>query len=156
MANTHQRKKENLTGLSVLIVDDNRDAADTLADLLSIHGCETRTAYDASEALTAAPADVVILEPRLRCADGWELVRQLRERRTAKQPFYLAVTTCGAEEHRARSAAVGIDLHLVKPVDPAMIVGVLKWFARVLTPRPIRKRTGDDSGVYECLGTVCP
>jgi two-component system, OmpR family, response regulator len=120
------------TALSVLIVDDNRDAADSLAELLRLYGHGVRVAYCPEDALAEDPPDVLILEVRLPGVDGWELVRQMRERATAKQPFYIAATTRGSKADRRRSEEAGIDLHLVKPIDPAVLVGVLNRFARVL------------------------
>lgn len=155
MTTTHLRKKEDLAGLSVLIVDSNQDAADTLADLLSIYGCDARVAYAAEDALRAEPADVVILELRLPGMDGWDMVQQMRERPAEKKAFYLAVTTYYGSEHRTRSAETAIDLHLVKPVDPAVLIGVLKRFARVMTGGlPPSDRIDDGSNTYRCLNAT--
>jgi DNA-binding response OmpR family regulator len=155
MAHTHH-KKESLAGLSVLIVDNNRDAADTLAELLSLHECDARVCYDAQSALTAAPADVVILELRLPGLDGWELVRQMQRREGLNRPFYFAVTTCGTEADRARSAEAGIDLHFLKPVDPVVLVGMLKRFAQPPTScTPRFSSSNDGSGVHDYLGAIC-
>lgn len=120
--------------LSVLLVDDNRDAADSLAELLTIFEYDVRVAYGAADALAAGPADAVILEVRLPGMSGWELVRRMRERVVEKQPLYIAVTTCGRTEDRLRSDEAGIDLHLVKPVDPGILIGVLRRFDRALAP----------------------
>lgn len=120
--------------LSVLLVDDNRDVADSLAEVLTIFEYDVRVAYGAADALAAEPADAVLLELRLPGMSGWELVREMRERVAEKQPLYIAVTTCGRTEDRLRSEEAGIDLHLVKPVDPAVLVGVLRRFDRVFAP----------------------
>ena len=120
--------------LSVLLVDDNRDAADSLAEVLTFFEYDVRIVYGAADALAAEPADVVILELRLPRMSGWDLVRRMRERGTEKQPLYIAVTTCGRTEDRFRSEEAGIDIHLVKPVDPGVLVGVLRRFVRALAP----------------------
>jgi DNA-binding response OmpR family regulator len=117
--------------LDVLIIDSFPEAADSLADLLRLHGHAVRVAYDAAGALTADAPDVVILELRLPGRGGWELVREMRSR-PGKPPLFVAATTCASQEARRRSDEAGVDLHLVKPVEPAVLVGVLRRFARVL------------------------
>jgi DNA-binding response OmpR family regulator len=123
--------------LSVLVVDDNEDTANSLATLLAMKGYSARPAASAAEALLAAaadPPDVVILDLKMPGMDGWELAQRLRDQATEKQPLLVAVTGCDSERDRYQSADVGIDLHLAKPVEPGVIVGVLKRFARVLAP----------------------
>ncbi|OWK40344.1 response regulator [Fimbriiglobus ruber] len=121
--------------LSVLIVDDCVDTATSLAELLRFWGCATWTAANGAEALrlfeTYLP-DVVILDIRMPGMNGWELARRLRS--GPKPPLLVAVTGCGQEEDRHRSDESGIHLHLIKPVDPAVLVAVLRRFDRVLTP----------------------
>ena len=125
----------NSLSLSVLLVDDHRDAAEPLALLLAEYGCHVRTAYGAEAALDAEPADVVILELLLSGLNGWEVVRWIRARPTIKQSLFIALTTCGSKDDQRRSAEAGIDLHLIKPVEPAVLHGVLRRFARVLAPQ---------------------
>ncbi|MBP3955632.1 response regulator [Gemmata sp. G18] len=115
--------------ISVLIVDDFRDSADSLADLLRICGHGVQTAYDGGTALAAERPDVVILELRLPGMDGWELVRQLRDRFADHQPVYVAVTTCGLVQERRQSEETGIDFHLLKPVEPGVLMDLLKRLA---------------------------
>jgi CheY-like chemotaxis protein len=112
--------------LSVLVVDDFEDAAWSLVDMLVLYGCAARAVCCADEALQETLPDVVILELGLPGLDGWELVRRMRSRPCDKQPLYIAVTTCGLERDRHKSKEAGIDLHLVKPVEPAVLVGALK------------------------------
>jgi CheY-like chemotaxis protein len=122
--------------LSVLIVDDYPDAADSLAELLRLYGHRAAVARTAREALSVAERelpDVVLLELRLREMDGWQVARRLRERAGTgdrRRLLLVAVTGCGREEDHRRSAAAGIDLHLVKPVDPDLLRQVLMVFAR--------------------------
>jgi two-component system OmpR family response regulator len=123
--------------LSVLVVDDVEDTANSLATLLALKGYASRPAVSAQEALLAAAADqpdVVILDLKMPGMDGWELARRLRDQATGKQPLLVAVSGCWTEEDRLRSADAGIDLHLVKPVEPAVLVGLLKRFTRTLAP----------------------
>ena len=63
--------------------------------------------------------------------NGWELVRWMKDRWTDKPPHYVAVTTCGTENDRRRSAEAGIEFHLVKPVEPGLLTKVLEQFARI-------------------------
>jgi len=131
--------------LSVLVVDDYPDAADALALLLRLYGHRVTVARTAAEALSVAdrePPDAVLLELRLRGIDGWQVARWLREQARVRDlaPLLLvAVTGCGQEEDYRRSIAAGIDLHLVKPVDPHVLRRALARFAiglRAMTARP--------------------
>lgn len=105
----------------ILIVDDNRDAAESLAVLLSISGHETRTAHDGPESLRTAAAfrpDVVLLDIGLPGMNGYEVARQLRSEPTGAGLVLIALTGWGQDEDRRLSAEVGFDHHLVKPVHP--------------------------------------
>jgi DNA-binding response OmpR family regulator len=116
--------------LSVLVIDDFEDAAESLVDVLTLYEFAARAVPCAEDALQEPLPDVVILELCLPGTNGWELVRQMREREADKRPLFIAVTTCGTERDRRKSQDAGIDLHLVKPVEPAVLVGVLKRFSR--------------------------
>ena len=114
--------------LSVLVVDNVADAADSLAHLLVLHGHRAVAAYDAAEALRRAaadPPDAVLTDLAMPRMDGWELARKLREQAGERSLFVVAVTGLERADHRLLSGQAGIDLHLVKPVDPAAIVAVL-------------------------------
>ena len=103
----------------ILIVDDNRDAADTLGMLLRNLGNEVRTAHDGLEALGAAEdfqPDVVLLDIGMPKMNGYDAARQIRGRR-GKSVILIAVTGWGQEEDRRRSADAGFDHHLTKPVN---------------------------------------
>jgi CheY-like chemotaxis protein len=105
----------------ILIVDDNQDAAETLAILLRTLGHEVHLAYEGMAALELAGSlqpDVVLLDIGLPKMDGYEVARRLRQRPGLKQPLLIAVTGYGQEEDRRRSCEAGFDYHLVKPVDP--------------------------------------
>ncbi|HET6440121.1 MAG TPA: ATP-binding protein [Anaeromyxobacter sp.] len=103
----------------VLVVDDNRDAADLLAEGLRLHGHEVRVAYDGPEALQAAEQldpEVALLDIGLPVMNGYELARRLREA-GRERCFLVAVTGYGQETDRARALECGFDHHVVKPVD---------------------------------------
>ncbi|MDQ3205273.1 MAG: PAS domain-containing protein [Pseudomonadota bacterium] len=113
----------------VLVVDDNRDGADSLAEMLRINGNDTRTAYDGQEGVDVAEAfrpDVVLLDIGLPKLNGYEACRRIREQSWGKGVVLIAVTGWGQDEDRRRSHDAGFDLHLVKPVDPQLL---MKTFA---------------------------
>jgi PAS domain S-box-containing protein len=111
----------------VLVVDDNEDAADLLADALRTSGHEVRTALDGARALMVAASftpDVGVLDLGLPVMDGYELAAQLRERTNGKVRL-LAVSGYGQAEDRARTAAAGFARHFVKPVDLESILSAI-------------------------------
>jgi PAS domain S-box-containing protein len=108
----------------VLVVDDNVDAAESLALLLRAVGHEVRTAHDGLEALREAEAhrpEVVLLDIGLPRLDGYEVARRLRQQEGLRGALVVALTGYGQEEDRRRAAAAGFDVHLVKPADPATV-----------------------------------
>jgi CheY-like chemotaxis protein len=116
----------------VLIADDARDSADSLAVILAMKGHETHTAYDGEEAITAAARlrpDVVILDIRMPKRNGFEACRWIREQPWGKAMMLLALSGWGTEDDRRRTEEAGFDHHLVKPVAPEVL------FALV-APRP--------------------
>lgn len=123
--------------MSVLVVEDHRDGAEMLALLLQMNGYRVAVAADGESALEAAalaPPDVVILDLMLPGLSGWEVARKLRERSVGKRPFFIAVTGCGQEADYRRSSEAGIDLHLLKPIDPPELLAVLDRFSRIIAP----------------------
>ena len=105
-------------GLRVLVVDDNIDAAELLAEALQAAGHATRVAHDAPQALAAARSfapQVAVLDIGLPVMDGYELAARLRAEGLA--PRLMAVTGYGQETDRERSRAAGFERHLVKPID---------------------------------------
>ena len=105
-----------------LVVDDNADAARSLALLLKLSGNETCTAYDGLEAIEAAETfapDVILLDIGMPKLNGYDVCRMIRERPWGKRIHIVALTGWGQVEDRRRSHEAGFDAHLVKPVDPA-------------------------------------
>ena len=101
-------------------MDDNRDAADSLALLLRLSRHEVWTAYDGGAALSLAAEhapEVVLLDIGLPGMDGYEVARRLRELPQTRESLLVALTGYGQAEDRERSNAAGFDDHLVKPVD---------------------------------------
>jgi len=133
------RTQETLRTLSVLVVEDEEDGANSLSELLQLFGYRVAVARTGAAALLAAetdPPDVVLLDIRLPDIDGWEVARRMRETATGgPQPVVVAVTGCGTEADQWRSADAGIDLHWVKPADPATLLATLARFAHLLDRR---------------------
>jgi CheY-like chemotaxis protein len=104
----------------VLVVDDNHDSADTMAELVRIWGYEVRTAHDGPAALECARSfrpNVVLLDVGLPGMDGYELARRLRAEGLAGD-LLVSVTGYGQEEDRRKAEEAGFDHHLTKPVNP--------------------------------------
>jgi CheY-like chemotaxis protein len=106
----------------VLVVDDNEDAAESLAALLRIFGHEVSVALDGEQALTLAPQqrpDVVLLDLGMPRMDGHEVARRMRSEPWGATMRIIALSGFGDGADRARSREAGCDDHLVKPVSPA-------------------------------------
>jgi CheY-like chemotaxis protein len=104
----------------VLVVDDNVDAAKSIAMILNLSGYDVRCVHDGPSALQAARAyrpDVVVLDIGLPGMSGYEVAQQLRATPEFKRTPLVAVTGYGQEEDRRRSNEVVINHHLTKPVD---------------------------------------
>ena len=107
-------------GQRVLVVDDNEDAGETVAELLREFGHEVCVAYDGPSALARLrefPADVAILDLGLPVMDGFELARRVREQQADHPPRLIALTGYGLDRDLEKTRAGGFDEHLVKPVD---------------------------------------
>jgi len=106
--------------LRILVVDDNRDSAHSMAMLLKIKGHLTHTAYDGLEAVEAAVTfrpDAVLMDIGLPTLDGHEACRRIREQTSDKAIRLIALTGWGQDEDRQKTQEAGFDAHLVKPVD---------------------------------------
>jgi PAS domain S-box-containing protein len=121
------------SSLRILIVDDNRDAADSLVMLLRLMGNDTRTAYDGQQGVDVAGEfrpEVVLLDIGLPKLNGYEACRRIREQAWGKDAVLIAVTGWGQEEDRRRSREAGFNDHLVKPVDPQDLMKMLAGLPR--------------------------
>jgi CheY-like chemotaxis protein len=125
-------KDQHQDSLRLLVVEDEPDAAQTLAYLLRGQGHEVKVALDAASALAAVEAeavDVVLLDIGLPDADGYEVARRLRREAQADRrklrPVIIAVTGHGDEAERLRAYDAGMDLHLLKPVPPEELERIL-------------------------------
>ena len=115
-------------GRRILVVDDNEDAREMVAEFLSALGHEVEVAQDGPEALRRLlifPADAAILDLGLPVMDGFEVARRVSEQQAGHRPRLIALTGYGREQDIAQSRAAGFDVHLVKPVDMSALIAAL-------------------------------
>jgi signal transduction histidine kinase/CHASE1-domain containing sensor protein/CheY-like chemotaxis protein len=113
----------------VLVVDDNLDAADTLAEAVRLDGHEVRVAHDGPSALEEAREfvpEVVLLDIGLPGMDGYDVVQKLRELPQVRGAQIVALTGFGQQSDRQRALSAGFDDHLVKPVDLETVTAILR------------------------------
>jgi len=121
------------TSHRILVVDDNTDAAGSLALLLRLHGHEVRVAHDGISALDTARAHqpaLIFLDIGMPDMDGYEVARRLRGIPGLERTVVAALTGWGQQKDRRRSAAAGFDHHLVKPLETHVLEGLLADLAR--------------------------
>jgi signal transduction histidine kinase/ActR/RegA family two-component response regulator len=117
-----------LPSLRILVVDDNRDAADMLSRVMTASGHTVRVAYDGEEALRQALAfnpQVGFLDIGMPEMNGYELAARLRANPQLRDLFLVAITGWGQVEDRQRAMSAGFDAHLTKPADPVEIAKLL-------------------------------
>jgi CheY-like chemotaxis protein len=117
-----------LQACAILVVDDNRDAADMLAGLLKTQGHHVHVAYDAVDALRqteAASFDAGLIDIGMPDMDGCALAGRLRADPRQPGMFLVAITGWGQEEDRRRALAAGFDAHLTKPAEPEALASLL-------------------------------
>jgi CheY-like chemotaxis protein/two-component sensor histidine kinase len=121
------------SGLRVLVVDDNVDAAEMLATLLEMNGYEVRVEFDGASALATAlrePPDVALLDIGLPDMDGHELARRLRAQPATAAAVLVALTGYGQAEDQQRAQQAGFDHHMVKPADLDRLLTLLASIER--------------------------
>lgn len=114
----------------VLVVDDNVDAARTMAMLLELEGYQVECAFDGQHALDCVrdrPPDALLLDIGLPRLDGLEVARRLRAQsgEAARKRLLVAVSGYGRDQDRAQALQAGFDLHFTKPADPEQLLQVL-------------------------------
>jgi PAS domain S-box-containing protein len=125
----------------ILVVDDNRDAASSLAMLLELSGCSVSVAFSGPQALEMfehVEPDTVVLDIGMPGMDGYEVARRLRADARGRDVLLVALTGWGQEEDKRRAIAAGFDEHLTKPVDPAHLSALLRARADSSAPAPRR------------------
>ncbi len=113
----------------VLVVDDNKDAAISLAMVLGAVGFDVETSFDGQSALKAAERfkpDACILDINMPGMDGYELARRLRNIRGGPPPVLATVTAYSDDFHLDRAVDAGFDLHFTKPADPSAVAEQLE------------------------------
>ncbi|HEU0204722.1 MAG TPA: PAS domain S-box protein [Burkholderiaceae bacterium] len=112
----------------LLVVDDLKDSADSLAMLLTLMGHDVHAVYGGEEAVAAAARvqpEVILLDIGMPNVNGYQVCRQIREQPWGKDMTIVALTGWGQEDDRRRTQAAGFDHHLVKPVDPGALTELL-------------------------------
>jgi signal transduction histidine kinase len=115
--------------LRVMVADDNRDGADSLAALFRMLGNEVRTAYDGLEAVQVAATyrpQLAVLDIGMPRLNGYDAARRIREQAQERKLVLVALTGWGQESDRRRAAEAGFDRHLTKPVTPEALLELLK------------------------------
>jgi CheY-like chemotaxis protein len=114
--------------IRILIIEDNRDAADSLHMLLEVLGHEVQVAYNGTAGLALADEwlpEVILSDIGLPGLDGYGVARELRRNPATAQIRLIAVTGYGSEADRRRAFEAGFDYHLTKPVDPEVLLALI-------------------------------
>lgn len=112
----------------VLVIDDNQDAADSLALLLRLRGYESRAAYSGEAGLEEAAAfrpDCLVLDIGMPGLDGYEVARRVRRDALLSRSRLIALSAYSSDEYRRQANEAGFDHYLVKPADPRALEGLL-------------------------------
>lgn len=115
----------------ILVVDDNKDSADSLAMVLKAMGYEVRTAYDGQEGVEAAQSfhpQVVLLDLSMPRLDGYQAARRIRQQPGGKDMVLIALSGWCQEDDRRRCEQAGFDRHLAKPVEPEALQSLVENF----------------------------
>ncbi len=125
---------ENKSPLRVLIVDDNRDAANLMGKLLAVLGNNTKVVYDGFAALDTAHSfkpEAVLLDIGLPDMDGYEVARSLREIPGCENVTLVAITGWGQDSDRQKATLAGFNHHVVKPADSSVLLRLLRDVPRI-------------------------
>jgi CheY-like chemotaxis protein len=112
----------------VLVVDDNKDSAETLALALQLEGCDVETAYGGQQALELAEGflpEMVLLDIGMPGMDGYEVARSIRAQPWGADMLLVAQTGWGQEEDRRRTREAGFDAHMTKPLDHSRLMSLM-------------------------------
>lgn len=115
-------------GLRILVADDNRDAAQTLALMLRLDGHEVRAVHDGAEALLAGDSfepQLVLLDIGMPVLNGYETARRIKGRPWGNQTYLVALTGWGEEADRSKALEAGFEHHLVKPAEPGALQAII-------------------------------
>jgi two-component system, OmpR family, response regulator len=121
----------------VLVVDDNRDSAESMGEFLIISGFEVRVCFDGPSAMTVCEKfrpDACLLDINMPGMDGYELAQRLRKRFADHPPVFATMTAYGDYAHLERAVDAGFDLQFTKPVDTHEVVEQLEGSVRRAEP----------------------
>jgi CheY-like chemotaxis protein len=121
--------------LRVLVVDDNRDAANSLQVILRLWGYDCRVAYDGPSGLEAARAylpDCLLLDIHMPRMDGLSVARQVRQQPALERAKLIALTAYSDKQHRERIRKAGFDHHLIKPADLTELQRILEMLEEIV------------------------
>ena len=122
------QQRNALSGCRILVVDDNKDSADSLGMLLRLKGNDIRTAHDGLEAVEVAETfrpELVLLDIGLPKLNGYDVARRIRQQPWGRDVILVALTGWGQDEDRRRSQEAGFNFHIVKPVELAALEELL-------------------------------
>jgi len=137
--------------LRVLVVDDCKDAADTLVILLGLWGYECQAAYDgpmALRAMAAVRADVVLLDIGMKEMDGYEVARRIKDLPGMTSTVLIAITGWSQEKDRRCGENAGFDYYLIKPVAPDHLQTLLSFLKEQWDTPPDRQTARQERRVY--------
>jgi CheY-like chemotaxis protein len=112
----------------ILLADDNRDAAESLAIILRLEGHEVELAHDGESALQAFSAkapDIALLDIGMPNTNGYEVARRIRESNAGAKVMLVAITGWAQDSDKAQSKAAGFDYHLTKPIEPEVLIELI-------------------------------
>ncbi|MBN9473530.1 MAG: hybrid sensor histidine kinase/response regulator [Bordetella sp. SCN 67-23] len=138
------------TAKRILVLDDNRDSADSLAMLLEINGHQARSLYTAEAALRMAPSfqpHLVFIDLAMPTMDGFAALRAFKAIPQLARTIFIAMTGYGQEDDRQRTAQAGFDLHLVKPLDVSQL-GPIVDGVEPAVPSDAPWNDPDDAGTH--------
>jgi len=123
----------------ILVVDDLRDSADSLALLFDAMGHQTMTSYDGREAVEAAQSfepDIVFLDINMPILDGYGAARSLRDARAEAPPVLVALTAVSGPDARRKADDAGFDFYVTKPADFNVLITIVDDLSRRMAGRP--------------------
>jgi CheY-like chemotaxis protein/two-component sensor histidine kinase len=124
-----QEAQKAFPRLRIVVADDNKDAADSVAMMLRIMGNEVRTDYDGEQAVRTAQEfrpDLVILDIGMPNLNGYQAARRVRDQNWGKDVYLVAMTGWGQREDRRKAEEAGFNVHMVKPADPSKLMRILE------------------------------
>ncbi len=124
-------------GRRILIVDDNQDAAESIAQYLQLEGHEVKTVGDGLQALACVPVfapQIVVLDIGLPVLSGYEVAKRLRKMAPTQNALLVALTGYGQKEDKLRALEAGFDYHFVKPTDPRVLVDLIADWPKAEQP----------------------